>query len=175
LTKKQAELRSQWSPEKREADRVRANLLRNAARAEWSPEKRSLEAARTQEWRESNRAAYLAGSRDWYWRNVEYARAKKLADYYANPEPFLARNFLRKARALEAVCEHGPDCVDVEFLTSVYGEPCAYCGGPAAEADHFYPLSRGGLHCRANIVPACLPCNRSKHASDPWDWMASRN
>lgn len=53
-------------------------------------------------------------------------------------------------------------------------QPCYYCGGIAEDADHFYPLSGGGLHCRENIVPACGPCNGSKYNHDPIEWMASR-
>jgi 5-methylcytosine-specific restriction endonuclease McrA len=29
--------------------------------------------------------------------------------------------------------------------------------------DHMIPVSRGGFHTIANIVPACQPCNSTKH------------
>lgn len=45
-----------------------------------------------------------------------------------------------------------------------YGCICAYCAkAPATELDHAIPVSRGGGNWPANIYPACLKCNRSKH------------
>lgn len=42
--------------------------------------------------------------------------------------------------------------------------PCDYCGGPANTVDHVVAVARGGTSDRANLVPACWPCNRSKGA-----------
>lgn len=52
-----------------------------------------------------------------------------------------------------------------------HGNRCAYCGdsGPM-EMDHVVPISRGGRHALANIVPACPPCNRSKQARFLAEW-----
>lgn len=44
---------------------------------------------------------------------------------------------------------------------------CVYCGDPATDRDHVVPRSRGGTE----IVPACRPCNCSKHAKTPTEWM----
>lgn len=33
--------------------------------------------------------------------------------------------------------------------------------------DHVVPVARGGRSTRGNVVPACLACNRSKHALTP--------
>ncbi|MFB7919238.1 HNH endonuclease [Streptomyces sp. NPDC056061] len=54
---------------------------------------------------------------------------------------------------------------------------CAFCGGPYEEIEHLVPLSRGGEHSLANLVPSCIECNRGvggKHARDPWEWLAER-
>lgn len=40
---------------------------------------------------------------------------------------------------------------------------CVYCGAPATETDHIRPVSLGGDR-KANLVPACKPCNRSKYS-----------
>ncbi|WP_425592266.1 HNH endonuclease [Corynebacterium callunae] len=46
-----------------------------------------------------------------------------------------------------------------------YHNKCAYCGQKCAPTmDHVIPLSRGGTNNIGNILPACLPCNASKHA-----------
>lgn len=48
----------------------------------------------------------------------------------------------------------------------LFGNRCAYCREVAVltnvTQDHIIPLSRGGAHDRANVVPACLSCNSSK-------------
>lgn len=48
---------------------------------------------------------------------------------------------------------------------------CHYCGQTVAPEqltmDHVVPVARGGRSTRGNVVPACRPCNRSKHALTP--------
>lgn len=36
--------------------------------------------------------------------------------------------------------------------------------------DHVLPLSRGGRHCIANIVPACKNCNQKKGSLTVAEW-----
>lgn len=56
-----------------------------------------------------------------------------------------------------------------EILTR-YNDCCAYCGESARlTMDHVTPLSKGGKHEAANIVPACQPCNSAKCDRD---WSA---
>lgn len=44
-----------------------------------------------------------------------------------------------------------------------YGGHCAYCGSVCSlTIDHVIPLSKGGQHAAANVVPACMPCNARK-------------
>ncbi len=43
---------------------------------------------------------------------------------------------------------------------------CAYCGSRTElEQDHVTPISKGGNHTAANIVPACRSCNARKSDS----------
>lgn len=53
----------------------------------------------------------------------------------------------------------------------VKGE-CAYCGGPATEAEHVLPKSRGGSNAPENIVLSCHACNGSKGKRTPDEWLA---
>lgn len=168
----QAARRGNLLPEQRESERIRANALRVEAHALWTDQKRAEVNSKTQAWREENRDRHRQVTRDWHKANAEHARAAKADAYRANPEQFYARNLKRKARLLDAICQHGPDCVTPELLAVVYADQCLYCDRPAEHADHFIPLAAGGLHCRDNLVPACAPCNLSKHASDPWEWIA---
>lgn len=49
---------------------------------------------------------------------------------------------------------------------------CAYCGKKPKrlEKDHVVPLSRGGRHAIANIVPACRRCNQQKKDKFLVEW-----
>ena len=42
------------------------------------------------------------------------------------------------------------------------------------EMDHVIPISRGGRHAIANILPSCPPCNRSKNGSLLSEWRYTR-
>jgi 5-methylcytosine-specific restriction endonuclease McrA len=85
-----------------------------------------------------------------------------------------ADELLRRARAANAVCEHGPGCVNRDVVAEIRHANCFYCGQTAEHADHFVPLARGGKHCVDNLVPACAPCNLSKNDADPWLWWEAQ-
>jgi len=53
-----------------------------------------------------------------------------------------------------------------------FGHRCAYCGadGPL-QREHMVPLSRGGSNDIENLVPACRPCNMSKHCKTPLEFF----
>lgn len=53
------------------------------------------------------------------------------------------------------------------------GTACVYCGdtvGPF-HLDHVHPVSRGGRSTVGNLVVACVPCNLSKGARTPGEWL----
>jgi 5-methylcytosine-specific restriction endonuclease McrA len=127
-----------------------------------------------QAWREANRDRIGQYNSEYYVKNRVAEIARSLAYTKANPDVDRSIKQRRDARKRDAVCEHGPRCVSAAFLAAVRGAPCNYCGKPATEADHYKPISRGGLHCRDNIVPACKSCNCSKNARDPEKWLARR-
>lgn len=57
---------------------------------------------------------------------------------------------------------------DAEWLALQrrFGHRCAYCGRRPTRLltkDHVVPLAKGGRHALANILPACIACNRHKH------------
>lgn len=55
---------------------------------------------------------------------------------------------------------------------------CRYCNvrGVHLECDHVIPVARGGSHEDDNLVTACKPCNRAKHARvvSIEEWQAVR-
>jgi endonuclease I len=59
-----------------------------------------------------------------------------------------------------------------EQLCREWDNECAYCGtfSDSLERDHVVPLSDGGGTTLQNIVPACMPCNRSKGNKSLSQW-----
>lgn len=53
---------------------------------------------------------------------------------------------------------------------------CLYCGkyDQALVMDHFIPLARGGRTEAGNLLPCCAPCNHSKGAKMPDQWVLER-
>jgi 5-methylcytosine-specific restriction endonuclease McrA len=54
---------------------------------------------------------------------------------------------------------------------AVFGNRCAYCGGPFEHVEHVIALARGGPHILANLRPSCGPCNDRKGAMDHRRWF----
>jgi 5-methylcytosine-specific restriction endonuclease McrA len=63
----------------------------------------------------------------------------------------------------------------LDALFAAFDGLCAYCkAAPAKTLDHVQPISNGGKHEIGNLLPACNPCNASKHARDARTWGAKR-
>lgn len=57
---------------------------------------------------------------------------------------------------------------EIRLLFEMFDGCCAYCGKrPETERqltlEHIVPLSEGGRNTLANLIPACISCNSSKH------------
>jgi hypothetical protein len=73
----------------------------------------------------------------------------------------------RRRQAAQAV----DGLVPADVLARIVAEgPCVYCGGPATETDHVWPLSAGGPEHGSNIVGACGHCNQSKGSRLLTEW-----
>lgn len=67
---------------------------------------------------------------------------------------------------------HGPPrltLLEWKEILEKFNHKCAYCGEPPEEGtwlelEHLIPLTRGGLHRKHNVVPACGACNKQKGA-----------
>lgn len=63
-----------------------------------------------------------------------------------------------------------------QYLLDLYGDgttcPCVHCGRTLTFAtltqDRILPGSMGGRYVRANLQPACLPCNSSRGDNTAW-------
>jgi 5-methylcytosine-specific restriction endonuclease McrA len=105
-------------------------------------------------------------------RGKGYRAAISRAWYSRNKAKHMAIQQRRRARKLGAPRVDLEHCEWVALLTE-YQWRCAYCGASAPlEKDHAVPLSRGGAHTAANIVPACRSCNASKHTRTVEEWLS---
>lgn len=126
-------------------------------------------------------------SREYYQQNAEQKReynleyhqqnATKLASHHReykqqNAERYRAYSERRRARQLNAEGDHtGEDRI---FL---HGSGfCVYCNCACEDGhiDHIYPLSTGGSNNVANLVYSCAPCNLSKSAKPPLQWIVEQ-
>jgi len=96
---------------------------------------------------------------------------------YQKKNPALMKRYRENARAMRVlrIGTNKLDNVAVRALFDLYDQRCAYCRERVADSiDHVIPLSRGGEHTIDNVLPACLPCNRSKHTKSLEEWLKTR-
>lgn len=139
------------------ADKAKATQAANRAR------NRVRDRARARAWRAANPDRAVENCRHWYAANraamLEYRRAYRKR----NREAIRLLNAGRRARQRNAPVN---DLTARQWhaIKAAYGHRCAYCRQRRnLTMDHVVPLSKGGSHTAANIVPACGPCNSSKH------------
>jgi len=106
------------------------------------------------------RAAHKAIS-DKYLR--AWLRTSEWKEYMAR------RNFQRRAAVLRTPPHQLLTLSEWREIKLRFHNACAYCGVPESSSmkltrDHLTPVTRGGLHTKENIVPACQPCNARKGA-----------
>lgn len=151
--------------------------------------------AATAEWRDKNPEKRKVMSRTWYLNNVEHAKAVTKARYFANRDELLVysrerskehyqknkdqyylRSAARRARKLGA----GGNLtrgIRKRLFASQNGR-CVYCGvvlGTSPHLDHIVPLVRGGAHSDDNVQLLCKPCNLSKGAKMPDEFLKYRD
>lgn len=133
---------------------------------------------RTKQWNRDNAERTAARMRSYREERPEHFR-KYVRDYRANnPEKRQAYDAKKRASRLAAIKAGGSSLTAGEWreIKNLYDHCCAYCFGAydGLTIDHVVPLSRGGLHHRGNILPACRSCNASKGAKPLEDWRAFR-
>lgn len=93
----------------------------------------------------------------------------------AHPEERRALEAVRRARKAGA---HGRyTATDIRRIRTQQRDKCACCKTSLkgkGEIDHIEPLARGGSNEPRNLQLLCGPCNSTKNARDPIDFMRSR-
>lgn len=99
-----------------------------------------------------------------------------------DPEKRQASRRRNKAKRRGAFIDYTLDALEWRRIVADYGGRCAYCGNKSDDLtqDHIIPISKGGEHVAANVVPACMFCNQSKRdkawtPKRPRDWDTARD
>jgi len=135
--------------------------------------------ARSTRWRKLNRARRNARERALEKRNPELTRARKQRWVERNRDKVNAhgRANVAKRRAIKKQVGGSYTMQDVTWLLKRQRAKCVACKKDIRHAyhvDHIVPLSKGGSNGRRNLQLLCPPCNLSKHAKDPIDFMQER-
>lgn len=84
------------------------------------------------------------------------------------------RLYVRNRKARTRISEGRITKEDIERIFAPQKGKCAICRKRLPRSyhiDHIKALSRGGRHEPRNIQLTCGPCNQTKHAQDPIDFM----
>ena len=126
------------------------------------------------EWKKNNPDRVRAYAQKYYGAHSKEYKERAYQWRDRNPEEHASHQHRNKARrrALmeNALCASCTPSLERATLAKWYGDKCLYCGGAFEDIEHFIPLSKGGMHCWNNLVPACKSCNTSKGGKFPWDW-----
>ena len=182
--KQSAELKAKYreNPEpqkeasrKRYAENREAILLSQKMRYQSQPE---YFIEKTRQWRDKNRDRFREYCRTytakWRRNNPEQARVLWSQSAKKNRLQVLAKNAARRARIKSIGGKFTKQ--DVLQIKSLQRNRCACCATALNRfhIDHIFPLARGGSNDKTNIQLLCPPCNISKSAKHPVDFMQSR-
>lgn len=119
-----------------------------------------------------NRHAVMERSARWYYSNREAATHASRKWTKNNPDKVKAIKQAYKARRKKWE-SGGMTSKELGEWLKKQSKICYWCGADCSSgyhADHYHPLSRGGIHEIENIVISCPTCNMRKKAKDPYEW-----
>lgn len=168
-----------------------ANLeAARAITARWTEENKDRARAAVARWAEANKDRKKATNSARYKRKKDELSAKRAvyraanreriseqnaAYYRANPDKARANWANRRARMRQAIGSHTGE--DIAQLFRLQLGKCVYCKTSIEDkyhVDHIIPLAAGGSNDRTNIQLLCPPCNLSKGAKHPIEFMRQR-
>ena len=143
----------------RRDDPVTGEIIKERKRKHNATEKgKASQRKRTRKHYEENRQDYIDRAKAWEKKQgPEYKRAR--ASKYRHENRDKCNEHLRGKRAKLGSFSW----VLWRERLNYYDGKCVYCGSEEKiEIEHRIPVSRGGTNLPANLVPACMSCNRSK-------------
>lgn len=163
VAQKQAEYRER-NPEKAKASTAKWKAKNKAhLKAEWA------------EWYKANKRQKLADGREWRKNNPD--RVRELSQIRAKENPDLMRQYWRNRRARKLNAGGSHTASDILDLLKSQKSTCTVCRKSLQNiyhVDHIQPLAKGGSNDKTNLQILCPPCNLSKNARDPLEFMQSR-
>lgn len=124
---------------------------------------------RSNQYRKDHPEKVKANQQAWRLANLDRCKAKIAAWRAANPDAVRLNHARRRAR-LKGAPVSDLTAAQWKAIQEAADHCCAYCGkrrkGKLTQ-DHITPLSKGGNHTASNVVPACGPCNSTKHTGPP--------
>lgn len=133
---------------------------------------KARERAAHKAWREANKEERALYMRRWREEKRDHRKMYDEAYRRAHPDERAETQNRRRARQIGNGGSHTR--AEWHALKEAYANACGYCHAARVRLtkDHDVPLSRGGTDDIRNIVPACLPCNRRKHAKTGAEFVA---
>lgn len=99
--------------------------------------------------------------REWVKKNPRKQRDRVRRWALNNRDKIEQYQFRRRSRLRKGRCDLTSE--QWEQIKSFYDYRCAFCRRRRQlTKDHFVPVSKGGEHTAANIIPLCISCNCSK-------------
>ena len=143
---------------------------------------------RAAKWREDNLERAIKSGREYYHRTINERRTKAAEYRERNRGELRAayRKFYkenkerlspqrRAAKARRRSAEGVVTAADIRELLLLQRNKCAICkthlSATGYHVDHIKPIARGGTNFRENLQILCPPCNLSKQAKDPIEYM----
>ena len=146
------------------------------ANKRWVAANRDVVVATKKRHRDANRDAINARSRERERVNPEPRAAARNKWEQKNPE--VRRAITRNRRARVAGVGGTISKQQIQSLLTSQSWRCVVCRCDLHESghhvDHIVPIAAGGANSFDNVQALCPPCNRSKAAKDPIDFMQSR-
>lgn len=187
-----SQLFSDWRKKNIDVVRKKAvitqQIYRVKHRDKWLAQKKAYYLAtkdrvKTRIYDKEKRSAYLAKNKDkvrksqavYRENNKEKTKERRIAWETANPEKVSANKRNRRARKRNAEGSH--TAADIRQLLLLQKSKCAVCRASIAKGyhvDHVIPLALNGGNGKDNLQLLCPPCNLSKNAQHPVDFMQSR-
>lgn len=107
-------------------------------------------------------------------RNREQLSAYKTAHYHRNKDAYKYRAYVRKMQIKESPMRASKS--DIDSIKERFKNSCALTGSADIHLDHFIPIATGfGDTSVANIIPLDKKLNLSKSASNPFEWIKTRD
>lgn len=147
----------------------------NAKSRAWHLANPEYSTAKNKEYRAANAEELRLYAIEWRKKNLEKSRSDVAAYQAAHPEMRKASRQNRRAKLRQVAGVISKSVV--LLLLSLQRGKCAVCKSEVSDGyhiDHIYPLSKGGTNVIGNLQILCAPCNLSKSAKHPVDFMQSR-